>query len=64
MDHPESAGAQISPEGGIVVMRELDDALGLSELASASLRGNRIGGNTVHRLDGLFRQSVFGRLTG
>ncbi len=45
-------------------MRELDDALGLSDLASAALRDNRIGKNTVHRLDGLFRQSVFGRLAG
>ena len=42
-------------------MRELDDALGLSDLASAALRDNRPGKNTVHRLDGLFRQSVYGR---
>jgi hypothetical protein len=45
-------------------MRELDDALGLSDLASAALRDTRSGKNTVHRLDGLFRQSVFGRLAG
>jgi hypothetical protein len=60
----EFLGAQISSDGGLLVMRELDDALGLSDLASASLRDNRIGRNTVHRLDGLFRQSVFGRLAG
>ena len=48
----------------LLVMRELDDALGLSDLASAALRDNRTGKNTVHRLDGLFRQSVFGRLAG
>jgi hypothetical protein len=60
----EFRGAQISSDGGLLVMRELDDALGLSDLASAALRDTRRGKNTVHRLDGLFRQSVFGRLAG
>ena len=60
----EFRGAQISSDGGLLVMRELDDALGLSGLASEALRDNRTGKNTVHRLDGLFRQSVFGRLAG
>src|SRR3546814_13379795 len=45
-------------------MRELDDVLGLANLASEALRDSRIGKNTLHRLDGLFRQSVFGRLAG
>jgi hypothetical protein len=57
-------GAQISSDGGLLVMRELDDALGLSDLATAALRDSRTGKNTLHRLDGLFRQSVFGRLAG
>jgi len=39
----------------LLVMRELDDALGLSDLASEALSDNRTGKNTVHRLDGLFR---------
>jgi hypothetical protein len=56
----EFRGAQISSDGGLLVMRELDDALGLSGLASAALRDIRRGKNTIHRLDGLFRQSVFG----
>ena len=60
----EFRGAQISSDGGLLVMRELDDALGLSDLASAALRDTRRGKNAVHRLDGLFRQSVFGRLAG
>ena len=60
----EFRGAQISSDGGLLVMRELDDALGLSDLASVTLRDTRRGKNTVHRLDGLFRQSVFGRLAG
>ena len=53
-----------SSDGGLLVMRELDDVLGLSDLASEALRDNRTGKNTLHRLDGLFRQSVFGRLAG
>ncbi|WP_371061395.1 IS1380 family transposase [Rhodosalinus sp. 5P4] len=55
---------QASSDGGLLVMRELDDTLGLSDLASAALRDTRRGKNAVHRLDGLFRQSVFGRLAG
>jgi hypothetical protein len=62
--HVEFRGAQLSSDDGLLVMRELDDALGLSDLAAKALRDNRRGKNTVHRLDGLFRQSVFGRLAG
>src|SRR6056297_3570337 len=60
----EFKGAQISSDGGLLVMRELDDTLGLSDLAAAALRDTRRGKNAVHRLDVLFRQSVFGRLAG
>jgi hypothetical protein len=60
----EFHGTQISSDGGLLVLRELDDALGLSDLASAALRDTRRGKNTLHRLDGLFRQSVYGRLAG
>jgi hypothetical protein len=60
----EFRGAQISSDGGLLVMRELDDTLGLYDLASAALRDTRRDKNTVHRLDGLFRQSVFGRPAG
>ena len=60
----EFRGAQISSDGGLLVMRELDDALGLSDLATAAFRDTRRGKNTIHRLDALFRQSVLGRLAG
>src|SRR5690554_5247665 len=60
----EFRGAQLSSDGGLLVMRELDGALGLSDLALGALRDGRRGKNTVHRLDGLFRQSVYGRLAG
>ena len=57
-------GAQISSDGDLLVMRELDDALGLSDLAALALRDNRRGKNAIHCFDGLFRQSVFERLAG
>ena len=60
----EFRGTQLSFDGGLLMIRELDDALGLSDLAATALRDTRRGKNTVHRLDGLFRQSVFGRLAG
>ena len=60
----EFRSAQLSSDGGLPVMRELDDAPGLSNRASAAMCDNRRGKNTVHRLDGLFRQSVYGRLAG
>ena len=60
----EYHGAQISSDGGLLVLRELDDAPRLSNPASVALRDTRSGKNTLHRLEGLFRQSVFGRLAG
>ena len=43
---------------------ELDDAPGLSGLASVALRDSRRDKTTVRRIDGLFRQSIHGRLAG
>jgi hypothetical protein len=45
--HVEFRGAQLSSDGGLLVMRELDDALGLSDLAAKALRDTRRGKNTV-----------------
>ncbi len=44
--------------------RELDDAVGLTEIAGDVLTDTRRGKNGRHGLVGLFRQSVFGRLGG
>jgi hypothetical protein len=60
----EFRGTQLSSDDGLLVMRELDVALGLSDPTATALRDTRRGKNTVHRLDGLFRQLVFGRLAG
>ena len=56
--------SQLSSDGGLLIVRELQDALGLSDLATASLADTRTGGNRVHRMAGLFRQAVYGRLAG
>jgi len=44
--------------------RELDDALGLIDMAAARVADPRTGRNGRHRLAGLLRQSVFSRLAG
>jgi hypothetical protein len=48
----------------LLAYRELDDALGLTELVGAALSECRRGKNTRHLLTALLRQSVFGRLAG
>jgi hypothetical protein len=60
----EFHGSRIMSNAGLLAYRELDDALGLSDLASAALSECRRGKNTRHLLTGLLRQSVFGRLAG
>lgn len=57
-------GSCIASDAGILVHRELDDALGLTDFAGAVLSECRRGKSTRHRLTGLFRQPVFGRLAG
>ena len=60
----EFHGSRITSDAGLLAYRELDDALGLSDLAGGVLSECRHGRNTRHMLTGLFRQSVFGRLAG
>ena len=60
----EFHGSDISSDAGLLSFRELDDALGLSELGGEVLSETRRGKNTRHLLVGLLRQSVFGRLAG
>jgi hypothetical protein len=54
-------GSSISSDGGLLLHRELDDALGLTELAAGLIGDPR---NGRHRLAGLLRQSIFSRLAG
>jgi hypothetical protein len=48
----------------LLAYRELDNAFALPEIAITKLLDGRRGKNTRHKLGGLFRQSVFGRLAG
>jgi hypothetical protein len=57
-------GSLFTSDAGLLAYRELDDALGLSDLAGEQLADERTGKNGRHALVGLLRQSVFGRLAG
>src|ERR671926_1680707 len=60
----EFHGTKVTSDGGLLACRELDDVLGLSEIAGEVLTDTRTGANGRHALVGQFRQSVFGRLAG
>ena len=60
----EFHGSKVTSDAGLLPYRELDDAVGLSEIAGDALTDSRRGKNGRHGLVGQFRQSVFGRLGG
>jgi hypothetical protein len=60
----EFHGSRITSDAGLLAYRELDHALGLTNLAGSILTEARHGKNIRHLIEGLFRQSVFGRLAG
>jgi hypothetical protein len=57
-------GAHVTGGAGLLAFRELDDALGLTDLAGRFLVDPRRGRDTRHSLIGQLRQSVYGRLAG
>jgi hypothetical protein len=60
----EFHGSRVTSDAGLLAFRELDDALGLTDLAGQLLTDSRSGKNSRHALDAQFRQSVFGRVAG
>ena len=60
----EFHGSRVTSDAGLLGFRELDDTLGLTELAGEGLTDTRTGQNSRHTLIAQLRQSVFGRLAG
>lgn len=60
----EFHGSTITSDAGLLPLRELDEALGLTSTASDYLKDSRTGRNIQHHLIPLMRQSIFSRLAG
>ena len=60
----EFHGSRLTSDSGLLIYRELDDALDLTEMAGSKLIDLRTGKNTQHDLIGLLRQSIYSRLGG
>jgi hypothetical protein len=60
----EFHGARITSDGGLLAYRELDDVLSLTAMGVSTLAEGRRGKNIRHRLLGLLRQAIYGRLAG
>ena len=57
-------GSQVTTDAGLLAYRELDEALGLTEMGAEMLTDSRQGSNKQHQLVPLLRQSIFSRLAG
>jgi hypothetical protein len=60
----EFHGATITSDAGLLPVRELDEALGLTRIATDYLQERRTGRNIQHHLVPLLRQSIYSRLAG
>jgi hypothetical protein len=57
-------GSRVTSDGGLILVRELDEWFGLSGLMGQHLVGSRTGRNRQFLLADLLRQSVFSHLAG
>jgi hypothetical protein len=57
-------GSRVTSDGGLILVRELDEHLGMNQLIEQHLTDSRRGKNTQLPLADLLRQSVYSRLAG
>jgi hypothetical protein len=57
-------GSRVTSDGGLIVVRELDERLGFGELIERHLTDSRRGKNTQLPLADLLRQSIYSRIAG
>ena len=57
-------GSKVTSDAGLLAYRELDEALGLTEMGAEVLTDSRRGSNKQHQLVPLLRQSIYSRLAG
>jgi hypothetical protein len=57
-------GSRVTSDGGLVLVRELDERLGFGELVDRDLSNSRRGKNIQLPLADLLRQSIYSRLAG
>ena len=57
-------GSRVTSDGGLILVRELDERLGFGELIKQHLTDSRRGKNTQFPFTDLLRQSVYSRLAG
>src|SRR5215467_10383192 len=60
----ECQRARVTSDGGLILVRELDERLGLSKLIQQHLTDSRRGKNIQLPLADLLRQSIYSRLAG
>jgi hypothetical protein len=57
-------GSRVTSDGGLLLVRELDERLGLSALVTENIMDDRRAKNTQLPLPDLLRQFIYGRLAG
>ena len=57
-------GPHVTSDGGLILVRELDERLGLGKLIDEHLTDSRQGSNKKFPLADLLRQSIYSRLAG